>query len=86
VTSAYVNESKISGQAGCERYHPPVTHAAEDQKIAAGRRAAIERTGGMFAHLAPGERLSDELISDRRAEVHAEELREAEQRRRRAAS
>lgn len=37
------------------------------------RRAAIEATRGMFAHLAPGVSLSDELIADRRAEVRAEE-------------
>lgn len=40
----------------------------------ARRRAAAERMHGMFAHVAPGENLVDELISDRRAEARAEEL------------
>jgi alcohol dehydrogenase YqhD (iron-dependent ADH family) len=40
------------------------------------RREAAERTRGMFAHLACGERLSDELIADRREEA-AVEAREA---------
>jgi len=35
--------------------------------------AAIERTSGMFAHLAPGVSLADELVADRRAEVRAED-------------
>jgi hypothetical protein len=36
----------------------------------------------MFAHLAPGVSLADELIADRRAEVRAEEqVDEAERRR-----
>ncbi len=36
------------------------------------RRKAAEATRGMFAHLAPGRNLSDELIADRRAEAEAE--------------
>ena len=41
--------------------------------------AAIERTSGMFAHLAPGVSLADELVADRRAEVRAEDqVNEAE--------
>jgi hypothetical protein len=36
------------------------------------RRAAIERTRGLFAQLAPGESLVDELIEDRRAEGESE--------------
>ena len=38
----------------------------------------------MFAHLAPGVSLADELIADRRAEVHAEEEADQAERRRRA--
>jgi hypothetical protein len=37
------------------------------------RRAVIEATRGMFAHLGSGVSLADELIADRRAEVRAEE-------------
>ena len=62
-----------------------MAHVSKAEKATAQRRAVIERTRGMFAHLAPGESLADELIADRRAEVHAEELQEAEQRRRRGA-
>ena len=62
-----------------------VAHASKAEKATAERRAAIERTRGMFSHLAPGESLADELIADRRAEVHAEELQETERRRRRGA-
>jgi hypothetical protein len=36
------------------------------------RRTAIERTRGLFAHLAPGESLVDELIEDRRTEGESE--------------
>jgi hypothetical protein len=36
----------------------------------------------MFAHLAPGRSMVDELIADRRAEARAEDLEEAERRRR----
>jgi hypothetical protein len=36
------------------------------------RRKAAERTRGMFAHLARGRNLSDELIADRRAEAEVE--------------
>jgi hypothetical protein len=46
---------------------------------AATRRAAIERTRGMLAHLAPGISLSDELIADRRAEAQAENREAAEE-------
>ena len=45
------------------------------------RLAAIERTRGMFAHIAPGVNLADELIADRRAEVRAEEAAEKIERR-----
>jgi hypothetical protein len=43
------------------------------------RRKAAERTRGMFAHLAPGRNLSDELIEDRRAEGEAEAREAAEE-------
>lgn len=59
-------------------YHASVAHATKTKKSAAERRsAAIERTSGMFAHLAPGVSLADELIADRRAEVRAEEHADA---------
>ena len=51
----------------------PATKAA---KSAAERRAAAERTRGMFAHLALGVSLADELIAERRAEARAEERAE----------
>jgi len=37
------------------------------------RRAAAEKTRGVFAHLAPGVSLADELIADRRKEARAED-------------
>jgi len=37
------------------------------------RRAAIERARGLFADIAPGRSLVDELIADRRAEARAED-------------
>jgi hypothetical protein len=45
------------------------------------RRAAAERTRGMFAHLAPGVSMADELIAERRAEAQAEERADAQRRR-----
>jgi len=36
------------------------------------RRAAAERMRGLFADVAPGRSLVDELIADRRAEAQAE--------------
>ena len=36
------------------------------------RRKAAERLCGLFAHVAPGASLADDLIADRRAEVLAE--------------
>jgi hypothetical protein len=47
--------------------------AETDQSAAERRAAAIEQTSGMYAHLAPGVSLADELVADRRAEVRAEE-------------
>lgn len=70
-------------QRETRRYHRAMADAAKADKTAAQRRAAIERTSGIYAHLAPGESLSDQLVADRRAEVHAEELQEARQRRHR---
>ena len=63
-----------------------MAHATGADKSAVERRAAIERTRGMFAHLAPGVSLADELIADRRAEARAEDPQEAQRRRRRGAS
>jgi hypothetical protein len=51
-------------------------------KAAVERQAAIERTRGMFAHLAPGQSLADDLIADRRAEARAEDREAAEETRR----
>jgi hypothetical protein len=42
------------------------------------RRAAAERMRGMFAHVAPGVSLADELIADRRAEARADARRRAD--------
>lgn len=64
---------------GSERYDRPI--ASNDDKAAA-RKAAAERMRGMFAHLAPGRSMVDELIADRRAEARAEDLEEAKRRRR----
>jgi hypothetical protein len=46
------------------------------------RREAADRMRGMFAHLAPGRNLSDELIADRRTEAEAETREAAEEARR----
>jgi hypothetical protein len=48
----------------------------------ARRRVAAERLRGLFADVAPGRSLVDELIAERRAEARAED-REDEVRRRR---
>lgn len=45
------------------------------------RRAAAERTRGIFAHLAPGVSLADELIAERRAEAQAEDRADAQRQR-----
>ena len=55
---------------------------AADAEKAAARKAAGERLRGMYAHLAPGRSVVDELIADRRAEARAEDLEEAKRRRR----
>jgi hypothetical protein len=44
------------------------------------RRAAAERLRGMFAHVAPGVSLADELIAVRRAEARAEAQADARRR------
>jgi hypothetical protein len=46
------------------------------------RRRAAERLRGLFADVAPGKSMADELIAERRAEARAED-REDEVRRRR---
>ena len=46
----------------------------------ARRRAVAERLHGMFAPVAPGVSLADELTADRRAEARAEEAEKAERR------
>src|SRR3954452_14366299 len=46
------------------------------------RRAAAERMRGLFADVAPGRSLVDELIADRRAEAAAEGRESAARRRR----
>lgn len=46
---------------------------------ASERSAAIERTGGMLVHLAPGVSLSDEIVADRRTESRAEDQEGAEE-------
>lgn len=69
---------------GAGRYHLNMSQATKVEKSAAeGRLTAIERTSGMFAHLAPGVSLADELVADRRAEVRAEEQADEAERRRR---
>jgi len=70
---------KSSGDRENQRYHRPMATEAEK---AAARRAAAERIRGMYAHLAPGRSMVDELIADRRAEARTEDLEEAERRRR----
>lgn len=69
--------------AACDGDYPAdVADASDPDKAAVERRAALERTRGMFAHLAPGESLTDELIADRRMEAHAEDREAAEDSRR----
>jgi hypothetical protein len=59
----------------CRRagYHPGMAQIAKltDSEIER-RRAAALRLRGLFADVAPGESLVDELIADRRAEARAE--------------
>ena len=72
-------QRKTSPNDKVRRYHRQV---ATDDDLTAARREAIERTKGMFAHLARDRSLVDELITDRRAEARAEDLEELERRRR----
>lgn len=63
--------------------HEDQQHSGPDARsadMAAARKTAIERTRGMYAHLAPGRSMVDELIADRRAEARAEDLEESERR------
>jgi len=48
------------------------------------RRAAAERMLGLFADVAPGRSLVDELIANRREEARAEDREDEEARQRRA--
>jgi hypothetical protein len=58
------------------RYPEGMAHATKADKAVVDRRAAAERTRGMFAHLAPGVSLVDELITERRVEARAEDRAE----------
>lgn len=61
----------------------PVAHVTKSARSEVQRRReAAERMRGMFSHLAPGRKLSDELIADRRAEAEAETREAAEEARR----
>jgi hypothetical protein len=71
------------GIVGAGRYDGVMAHATKVIKSEVQRRrAAAERMRGLFADLAPGRSLVDELIADRRAEARAED-REAEEEARR---
>jgi hypothetical protein len=71
---------RIDGQGSVRcRYPEDMAHATKADKSAVERRAAIERTRGMFAHLAPGRSLADEIIADRREEARAEDREAAEE-------
>lgn len=59
-----------------------MVHTAKaNEAVVKRRRKAAEQMRGMFAHVAPGVSLAEELIADRRAEVRAEERVKAERRR-----
>lgn len=59
-----------------------MAHATKaDEAVVKRRHAAAEQMRGMFAHIAPGVSLADELIADRRAEVRTEERAEVKRRR-----
>ncbi len=62
------------------RYSVAMPHATKDPELEK-RLKAIERTRGMYAHVAPGVSLVDELIADRRVEARAEDLAEEAERR-----
>jgi ABC-type branched-subunit amino acid transport system substrate-binding protein len=61
-------------------YPEDMAHATKASKSAAQRRRTAQQMRGMFAHLAPGVSMADELIADRRAEVRAEESADADRR------
>lgn len=64
---------------GNRRYPELMAQATKATKSTAKhRRVAAERTRGMFAHLAPGVSLADELIAGRRAEAQAEKQADAQ--------
>lgn len=46
------------------------------------RRAAAQRMRGLFADVAPGRSLADELVAERHAEARAEDLKDRARRRR----
>lgn len=79
---AAVDEARHDVGLDTGRYHEAMAHATKaDPSVVKRRREAAEQLRGMFAHVAPGVSLADELIADRRAEVRAEEQAEAERRR-----
>jgi hypothetical protein len=67
--TATVNAERLADRG----YDHHVVHAGRSARFEEERRrSAAERTRGMFAHLAQGRNLSDELIADRRAEAEVE--------------
>jgi hypothetical protein len=79
---AAVDEARRPVDVDSAHYHGTMAHATKaDASVLKRRREAAEQLRGMFAHVAPGISLADELIADRRAEVRAEERAEAERRR-----
>lgn len=80
---AAVDEARRGRETfGDDRYHEGMAHVTKaNESVVERRRAAAEQLHGMFAHVAPGVSLADELIADRRAEVRAEERAEAKRRR-----
>jgi hypothetical protein len=78
---AAIDEARRDIDLDPAHYHGAMAHATKaDASVVKRRREAAEQLRGMFAHVAPGTSLADELIADRRAEVRAEEA-EAERRR-----
>jgi len=62
------------------RYYEGMAHATKHARPEVERRRqAAERMRGLFADLAPGRNLSDELIAERRAEARAEDREAAEE-------
>lgn len=59
-------------EASERRYPEGMSQATKSAKTAAERRAAAERTRGMFAHVVPGVSLANDLIAERRAEAQAD--------------